>query len=149
MTPLDKDFYEGIFNMKRKDKKIIEHTPNPREQSGKLLNTYQELLNTAISSYTYSAEPKEITFPAYKSARGDGKTMGSLGEILDLNNAMFNTYLEKRIPSIKEDYVLEIVKCFTKAFEEVYSNECPLELVNLCKEYVGNFVKSLDGSTKM
>lgn len=150
MTPLDKEFYEGLFNMKRKDKKNIEPILNPQEQPGKLLTTYQELMDTMLSSYVpYSAELKEITFPAYKSARVDSKSTTSLEGFLGLNDAMFKTYLEKRTPSLKEEYVLEIVKCFTKAFEEVYSNECPIELVNLCKEYVGNFVKSLDGSTKM
>lgn len=149
MTLSDKNLYRWIKKMKRKDKKNIECEVKPQEQPGKLLTTYREIMDAALSSYPYLAETKRITFPASKTACGDGKSTASLEELLKLSNTMFEAYVEDRKPSIKEDYVLEIVKCFTKAFEEVYSNECPLELVNLCKEYVGNFVKLLDGSTKM
>ena len=102
-----------------------------------------------ITKYVYSPECKEMTFPKYKGARGSGKSMAEYEDLISTNSVLFKDYIKDREASLKENYILEIVNCFTKAFEQVYSNECPVELVNLCKENVGNFVKYLDGFTKM
>lgn len=101
-----------------------------------------------ITKYIYSPESKEMTFPKYKGTRGSGK-MTELEDLISTNSVLFKDYIKDREASLKENYILKIVDCFTRAFEQVYSNECPIELVNLCKENVGNFVKLLDGYTKM
>ena len=156
MTPLDKDFYEEILNMKHKKDKTPNPVPDFLSEYGKLLDNtiihserLEELKKELVNTYTYQAEPTGFTVPEYKSAKGEGKSMSSYAELLDTNYTLFGNYIRDREKSLKESYILEIVECFKKAFEEVYSNECPKELLALCKQYVGNFVKLLDSHTRM
>jgi hypothetical protein len=141
--------------MKHK-KEITSTVPDLLSEYSKLLDSARlhnediEMLKKKLADkYTYQAEPKTTPFFTYESARGEGKSMSSYSELLGINCTLFGNYVRDRENSLKEQYVLEIVGCFTKAFEEVYSNECPKELLDLCKQYVVNFVKSLDSSTKM
>lgn len=108
-----------------------------------------ENLATGSGTHTYAAEPHKTTFPKYKSTKEEDELRRSYAELLDVNYTLFGNYVRDREKSLKEEYILEIVKCFKRAFEEIYSNDCPKKLLELCKQHVGNFVKSLDDSTKM